>query len=423
MMRFGLRLAALEPWLLGTAVILSILSEGLLPFAAGVGLLFWLVRWGATGRPSLASPLNLPALGLVLAGLVSLLATPLPGASLPQALRLTCSLLLCFCLLNWVTSPGRITGLLGGLLALALVLAGGAVLFVDWANKFSFLPVILPNVTTLVFSESINPNVMGGSLVLLESGLAAILVFRWSGLGRLGRAGLGAALLAIAGVMVLAQSRTALVALAAALGLLVLLRFKHGWAMVGLGLCLAAALVLQAGPQQVWDSLGGVTGGTETFTRREQIWNRAKLVIQDFPLTGIGMGTFSQVVDTVYPLSASPVHIPHAHNLFLQIAVDLGLPGLAAWLACWFTVIFMAWQLYRSGPKGGLVNGLGAAVLCSQCALGVNGLLDAVTWDTRPAVIVWVIWGLTAAAWRINRKWNSLPERTRSKIAGKVGAL
>ena len=52
----------------------------------------------------------------------------------------------------------------------------------------------------------------------------------------------------------------------------------------------------------------------------------------------------------------------------------------------------------------GAVLALGAAGLCSQLALGVHGLVDAVTWDTRPAVLVWVLWGLTAAAWGLARR-------------------
>ena len=402
-----LRLAALEPWVVGTAVFLSVLSERLLPFATCLGLLCWVVRWAATGRPSQSSPIDLPVLALVLAGLVSLLCSPLPDASLPQALRLLCGLLLCYSLINWADTVQRISLLLGSLLALALGMAAGALFFVDWANKFNFLPVILPNITTLVFSESVNPNVMGGILALLAIGITAFLAFRWSALRPLARVGLAAALLAIYGVVVLTQSRTAMLALAAALGLLVLLYYRRGWVVVGLGLGLAAVLVVQAGPKQVWEDLGGVTGGTATFTRREQIWTRAEVIFQDFPLTGIGMGTFSQVTDAVFPLGPNPVLIPHAHNLYLQIAVDLGLPGLATWLACFIVVIFMAWQLYRGENR--ILQGLGAAILCAQCALGVHGLLDAVTWDTRPAVIVWVLWGMTAAAWRINRSHIAMP--------------
>jgi hypothetical protein len=41
---------------------------------------------------------------------------------------------------------------------------------------------------------------------------------------------------------------------------------------------------------------------------------------------------------------------------------------------------------------------LGAGLLASQAALVVHGLTDAVTWGTRPAVVVWVMWGLAMAA-------------------------
>jgi hypothetical protein len=85
----------------------------------------------------------------------------------------------------------------------------------------------------------------------------------------------------------------------------------------------------------------------------------------------------------------------------MQIAIDLGIPGLIFWVASWFTIIFMAVSLYRSPDPNSRV--IGAAVLCSMLALGTHGLLDAVTWDTRPDIIVWAIWGLTAAAWNISR--------------------
>jgi putative inorganic carbon (HCO3(-)) transporter len=49
--------------------------------------------------------------------------------------------------------------------------------------------------------------------------------------------------------------------------------------------------------------------------------------------------------------------------------------------------------------------GLGAGVLASQAALVAHGLTDAATWGTRPAVVVWAIWGLAMAAMLIP-KWN-----------------
>lgn len=149
---------------------------------------------------------------------------------------------------------------------------------------------------------------------------------------------------------------------------------------------------------------------------------RAKMMIQDFPLTGVGMGIYSDVADTLYPFAHVAIFVSHAHNLFLQVAVDMGIPGLLSWLAAWFTIILMAWQLYRS--QDSIFRTVGAAVLCSMTAMGVHAMLDAVTWDTRPAIIVWAIWGLAAAAWNVQRaaskkeKANFISHPTESKSVG-----
>ena len=94
----------------------------------------------------------------------------------------------------------------------------------------------------------------------------------------------------------------------------------------------------------------------------------------------------------------------HAHNLFLQIAVDLGLPGLIAWLFIWLLAMAFAWRQYHRGREigSGWAAGLGAGLLASQVALGVHGLVDAVTWgQVRPAPLVWGLWGLTFAGWNV----------------------
>ncbi len=144
-------------------------------------------------------------------------------------------------------------------------------------------------------------------------------------------------------------------------------------------------------------------GGLE---QRVEIWSRAIYMVQDFSFTGVGMGSFGRVADLLYPFFlAPPGQIPHAHNLFLQVAVDLGIPGLLAWLAVLFTVMVAAWQVYRSGrrhPHGSYRTALGAGLLASQAALMVHGLTDAVVWGmTKPSVVLWAVWGLALAAHRV----------------------
>jgi putative inorganic carbon (HCO3(-)) transporter len=169
---------------------------------------------------------------------------------------------------------------------------------------------------------------------------------------------------------------------------------------------LLAGLAWLGWPRAVEMAIGSsLLGGTQG---RLEVWQRAVFIIQDYPLTGVGLGGFGPVVDLLYPFrTLAPGSVPHAHNLFLQIAVDLGLPGLAAWLACWAPTLLLAGQMFRAAQPGraapaelDLARGLAAGLLVSNLALGLHGLTDAVVWGmVRPAPLVWALWGLCAAGW------------------------
>jgi putative inorganic carbon (HCO3(-)) transporter len=86
------------------------------------------------------------------------------------------------------------------------------------------------------------------------------------------------------------------------------------------------------------------------------------------------------------------------------VAVDLGIPGLIAWLSILLIMIVISWQVYKAGYIDGnnLIMGVGAGFLGSLLALAVQGIVDSVTWGmVRPAPIVWVLWGLAVASWKI----------------------
>ena len=70
--------------------------------------------------------------------------------------------------------------------------------------------------------------------------------------------------------------------------------------------------------------------------------------VGDFPFTGMGMGTFREVARLLYPLNIDPsFNISDAHNQFLQAALDLGLPGLIAFVALWIGAGYCLVQLIR----------------------------------------------------------------------------
>ena len=121
------------------------------------------------------------------------------------------------------------------------------------------------------------------------------------------------------------------------------------------------------------------------------------------------MGNFSNVADMFYPFFLAAPGQPHAHNLFLQIAVDLGIPGLIAWLSIWFLICAISWQVYYTGKavRDYWLAGIGAGLLASQIVLIVHGTIDAVTWGVRPAVTLWSIWGLALATLRTHKNNRS----------------
>jgi tetratricopeptide (TPR) repeat protein len=132
------------------------------------------------------------------------------------------------------------------------------------------------------------------------------------------------------------------------------------------------------------------------------------------PYTGIGMDAFPFVQSSFYSgFVIGPE--AHAHNLFLQAALDLGVPGLFGLL--WLLVVF-AWMAIRGSRQ---IVECDARALLIGTAAGVaaflgNGLVDA-PWSTKPGVLVWIVMGLGVALARlaagsparVDRRWHLYP--------------
>jgi putative inorganic carbon (HCO3(-)) transporter len=397
----------MEFWLVSGLVAISIISERWLPLAVGCAGVFAMLRWLAVGRPIVRTPLDLPVALLIVMLPVTLWATSLPETTIVQVLRLLTGIGLYYALVNWLVSPARLRLVLLGLALSAAGLSVFALFSVEWAfgklpiipdALYAFLPTLIPGV--------VHRNVMAGTLVILALPIVSWLLFAWGDLRHWERLLFGGAGLMAVSILILTQSRGGLLALGLALMVLIGLRWRWGWAAAALIALLGGGAVWMAGKLGLIESLfyADIAGGA---LGRLEIWQRAIDMIRDFPFTGVGLGAFGPVADRLYPFFIiEPRTTPHAHNLFLQIAVDLGLPGLIAWLAAWLLVLAAAWKVYTLGRArpDRWIMGLGAGFLGSQIALAVHGLLDAVAWGmVRPAPVVWALWGLTVAAWSVFR--------------------
>ena len=397
------KLADNEIWFVGFLAIASLIYERLLLVCVLVAIGFWIIRWVSQGYPSTRTPADLSILLLMLALPVTLWVTPLPHVTQPQILRLLSGIVLYYAIVNWANSIKRIR------LAIVLVTFTGiflsvyALISVEWAaGKWLTLLNNWHQYLTPLVTDTVNPNVMAGNIVLILPVAISGLLAGWEKNTWLYRVLFSAGTLIITGVLVLTLSRGALIAMAIALMVFIVIRWKWGWvfvAIVSIGVVFA---LFRIGSYPLLEALlsGTSVGSLEA---RVQLWSRALLIASTFPFTGIGMGMTNQVINQLFPLlSQETIVIAHVHNLFLQILVDLGIGGLIGWLATLILAIYLAWRLFIEGSKSnsrrGWIAGIGAGLLCSQIALIVHGLTDSVTWGmVRPAPLVWVLWGLIMA--------------------------
>ena len=258
-----------------------------------------------------------------------------------------------------------------------------------------YAPLGLPSTLHLAqFGEAINPNILAGALLLLFPFPFMLAVDgRWTS-HRWPRIGSGLLLLFMLAVLGSTQSRGAELAVGMVGALLLVLRWPRLIYGVPLLLVLGIGIVVWSGPQKILEMLVFSTA-TPGLDQRLEIWSRAGYALWDFVFTGIGIGTFDLVIPRLYPyFLISPAEpIPHAHNLYLQIGLDLGLPGLIAYLALWLNLWVMLIALLRRREQS-LAWCLAAGAAGSLVGILLHGLVDAVTWGNKLAFLPWWLYAL-----------------------------
>ena len=404
--------ADLSIWPLAIAVAASAAIERAVWPALAVALFQIAARWLAQGSPFNRTRADKAILGLALMSGVSLAITARMDLTAPQVARLILGMVLYYAVVDWARTPGRLQLLYLGFVATGLLLALGALVSVDNVN-FSFLPSNLVGLSQRLVGDGVNPNVMSGYLAILLPIIVGPALFAWREIKPQLWLLLLLTLVIIPPVLLLLQSRAGIAATILGLAMLCALRWR--W-ILRIGLLTGSFLLLSL-DLSAWQSAiemfsrGGALGG---LAEREELWSRAWYMIQDFFFTGVGMGLFGVVTDLLYPLFLAPPGVLfHAHNLFLQVAVDLGVPGLIAYLFTLGFVITMAVRTYvELGSTNASLRGMAAGIVASQVVLVAHGMFDAVTWGmVRPAVLVWAIWGAAAALWQLTETARSAEER------------
>jgi O-antigen ligase len=123
--------------------------------------------------------------------------------------------------------------------------------------------------------------------------------------------------------------------------------------------------------------------------------------IEARPLTGYGFGRGGLRVALRDELGDRQLW--HAHNLFLETALQLGLPGLALLLALLAATLREALRLCRSGEDWSVACGVALAALVA--GMLVRNMTDML-WVRQNALLYWGIAG-TLLGWGAARRTPS----------------
>ena len=241
-----------------------------------------------------------------------------------------------------------------------------------------------------------NPNDLA-ALCLLALGIALGFMFARPSraLVRLG-AGISAILLVV--VILLTQSRGAFIGLVAGMGP----------ALIGLGLKRPRRLLLSAGilalviglaiPASVWERLAGIEKLTSVSTiaeadpegsaeQRFAIQKVAWQIFVDNPVFGVGLGAYPEA-NAAY---APDLGRKDTHDTYLNVAAEVGLPGLVLWCGLFGSVLRYAYRSRQLAPPGALAAQQGwiERALLGYLVAGLFGTFAALTF---PYLILAVLW-------------------------------
>ena len=250
-----------------------------------------------------------------------------------------------------------------------------------------------PEGTMRAIGTSIDPNVLGGLMILIGGLLAAQLFARRPILPRWLVAGM---LLGVAACLYLTYSRAAMLGLAVAMLMLGALRYRKLLLVIA-----AAGVLIMLLPQTqayVLRFIEGLQGADRATQMRLGEYKDAFILISRYPWFGVGFAGTPDI-DTYLGVSSA----------YLLMAEQMGVVGLAVFLAImiWFMAYGLrAWPRLRAGPEGDQAEALLLGFMASLAGALVAGVLDHYFFNfdfPHSVTLFWLFVGLGVAAARLGQ--------------------
>lgn len=266
---------------------------------------------------------------------------------------------------------------------------------------YEVLPRLMLGLPGLRSNGFVNLNALAGTALLIGPVAGALAIAsrrRAQGRTLLAAAGWTAAAVALF-VIFFSQSRSAWLA-SVVLGFVLTVRLCARWvrpwviALAFLGVMLGSAAVVRAAWPQTYDRVASTA--LYSGDKRLAIYRQALHHVRTAPLAGIGLNEFRNVYEPPMEGRRRARPAAHAHDIFLQTALDIGLIGLAAYCGLLVLLLQRAHQASRGPNATAAVVAAGAGIAIAAGVL--FGIADAIALGAKVGIFQWLAAGLILAA-------------------------
>lgn len=138
-----------------------------------------------------------------------------------------------------------------------------------------------------------------------------------------------------------------------------------------------------------------------TNVERLLLWETAWNMIRDRPVLGVGVGNFRAAQDA-YVREEVPLRMTrtHAHNIWLQAAVERGVLGMLALLWLVLALLATAVRAVRETLPGGKARALAAGALAALAGFLIDGMVQNNFGDSQAALLLWIVAGVAVVCAR-----------------------
>lgn len=349
------RIKNLEQWTLYailTEAFFLAFSETVAAAAVMIGVITWFLRLQIDSKYKMRSlPFDVPVTIFLLIGAMSVLFS---SARSFELIYNYCMLVGIYGLTYLIVGQSVRTAAQVRLIAQAL--GAAAVLVVLW-GFFQFLfgidaadikwtdPEAFPELKKRVFSTLENPNVLAGYLDVFICLALGFLAKAQSSSHRLILIG---AIILLVACLAMTYSRGAFLTLVAVFAVY---GFLRDWRIVIL-FALIIGIIFYSDSTFMNRILSSFTMGDSSEGVRVGIWVSTSSMIADHPFTGIGWGAYQFVYPQYNYYIADPnIIIYHAHNLYLNVAAEIGIVGALAFFWYFFGTMFISFGVSEHGAE------------------------------------------------------------------------